>query len=94
VKFIGEIGGTNAVYAHFIERPGNLQGMAYCAIGVNSLALILSSQCCGECALDGRGGGAWSFDKGYRIPSRQYCGIDYSGRPTPPNGAEQDRTSR
>ncbi len=25
VKFIGEIGGTNAVYGHFIERPENLQ---------------------------------------------------------------------
>jgi len=25
LKFIGEFGGTNAAYAHFIERPENLQ---------------------------------------------------------------------
>jgi len=40
VKSIGEIGGSNAVYAHFIERPENLQGTAECAMRVNSLAVI------------------------------------------------------
>jgi hypothetical protein len=34
VKSIGEIGGTNAVYAHFIERPENLQGTAECGFQV------------------------------------------------------------
>jgi hypothetical protein len=33
VKSIGEIGGTNAVNAHFIEWPENLQGTAECAMG-------------------------------------------------------------
>lgn len=28
------------MYAHFIERPENLQGTAECAMGVNSLAVI------------------------------------------------------
>jgi hypothetical protein len=42
VKFIGEIGGTNAVYTHFIERPENLQGTAECAIG--SIPSLLSSR--------------------------------------------------
>jgi hypothetical protein len=36
VKSIGEIGGINAVCAHFIEWPENLQGTDECAIGVNS----------------------------------------------------------
>lgn len=40
MKSIGEIGGSNAVYVHFIERPENLQGTAECAIRVNSLAVI------------------------------------------------------
>jgi hypothetical protein len=33
VKFIGKIGGTKAVYGHFIERPENLQGAAEGVIG-------------------------------------------------------------
>lgn len=40
MKSIGENGGSNAVYAHFIERPVNLQGTAERAMGVNSLAVI------------------------------------------------------
>lgn len=40
MKSIGEIGGSNAVYVHFIERPENLQGTAEWAVGVNSLAVI------------------------------------------------------
>ena len=40
MKSIGENGGSNAVYAHFIERPENLQVTAECAIEVNSLAVI------------------------------------------------------
>ena len=34
MKFIGKIGGTKAVYGHFIERPENLQGTAEGVIGI------------------------------------------------------------
>jgi hypothetical protein len=39
VKFIGEIGRTNEVSAHFIEQPENLQGTAEQVIGIHPLAL-------------------------------------------------------
>ena len=72
MKCIGKIGGTNAVYGHFIERPENLQGTAEGVIGIQALGLVRWLWCGGGCALGGQGDGdGYSTEGTEFIPSRR-----------------------
>ena len=74
MKCIGKIGGTNAVYGHFIERPENLQGTAEGVIGIQALGLVRWLWCRGGCALGGQGDGDGYSTEGTEFPRDNVCG--------------------
>jgi len=53
VKCIGKIGGTKAVYGHFIERPENLQGTAEGVIEIQTPGLARWIWCRDDCVFGG-----------------------------------------
>ena len=74
MKCIGKIGGTKAVYGHFIERPENLQGTAEGVIEIQTPGLARWIWCRGDCVLGGRGDGDGCATEGTEFSSDNVYG--------------------